>query len=95
MLPSPAAEDGQESAQRHEPVLSRLHALITRGQASGEFDGDATPDWLAAATVALGHAAGGEVGAGRMTAAQGIAALRSSLLRVYGVALPPSGRNDP
>lgn len=40
--------------------------------------------WYVAAIIALGHAAGQEVTAGRMTAAQAGAAFRESALRVVG-----------
>ena len=59
--------------------------MIRRGQDNGEFDRALDPAWLVSATIALGHAAGGEVAAGRMTTAQTAAALRQSILRVYGV----------
>ncbi|MFC0002858.1 TetR/AcrR family transcriptional regulator [Micromonospora siamensis] len=75
----------------HVPVFERLERLIRRGQEAGEFDAAAAPGWLIAATVALGHAAGVEVAAGRMTAEEGRAALRTGVLRVYGVAPPGVG----
>jgi AcrR family transcriptional regulator len=68
----------------HGPVAERLERLIRRGQESGEFDGSLSPAWLVAATVALGHAAGAEFTAGRTTAAETPAALRQSVLRLYG-----------
>lgn len=74
-----------EDRARHLPVLDRLERLIERGQAAGEFDRKVPCAWLLAATMALGHAAGDEVGAGRMTAEEADATLRISLLRVYGV----------
>ncbi|GAA2488076.1 TetR/AcrR family transcriptional regulator [Streptomyces gobitricini] len=68
----------------HEPVTDRLVRLIRRGQAAGEFDAGASPHWLAAATVALGHAAGDEVGAGRMSPDEAAAAVRTAVLRTLG-----------
>ncbi|WP_200210486.1 hypothetical protein [Micromonospora coerulea] len=62
---------------------------IRRGQQAGEFDQDASPGWLIAATVALGHSAWAEVAAGRMSSAEAAAAVRISILRVYG-AEPPT-----
>jgi AcrR family transcriptional regulator len=68
---------------RHEPITSRLSRLIERGQSAGEFDRDVSASWLLTATIALGHAAGEQVGAGRMTAAEAAAAYERSLLRVF------------
>ncbi|MGS2646662.1 TetR family transcriptional regulator [Streptosporangium sp. LJ11] len=82
--PSVTAADPVDSDRRHAGVIERLEKLIRRGQAAGEFDGGLNPAWLVSATIALGHAAGGEVAAGRMTTAQTAAALRHSILRVYG-----------
>ncbi|MEV0807225.1 TetR family transcriptional regulator [Micromonospora sp. NPDC050200] len=73
-----------DAVELHVPVFERLERLIRRGQRAGEFDPAVTPAWLIAATVALGHAAGNEVAAGRMSAAAAEAALRVSVLRVYG-----------
>lgn len=86
--PSAAAADQAESDRQHAAVIERLERLIGRGQATGEFDRTASPAWLVSATIALGHAAGGEVAAGRMTTAQTAAALRHSILRVYGAREP-------
>ncbi|MFY1693176.1 TetR/AcrR family transcriptional regulator [Plantactinospora sp. WMMB782] len=86
--PSVAAADPAEDDRRHAPVVARLARLVRRGQAGGEFDRTASPAWLVSATVALGHAAGGEVAAGRATTAEAAAALRRSILRVYGVRQP-------
>ncbi|SCE66294.1 transcriptional regulator, TetR family [Micromonospora coriariae] len=83
--PSVTAIDQADSDRHHAPVIGRLERLIRRGQATGEFDSTLSPAWLVSATMALGHAAGGEVTAGRMTTAQTAAALRHSILRVYGV----------
>ncbi|GAA3041267.1 TetR/AcrR family transcriptional regulator [Streptosporangium longisporum] len=80
--------DTAESDRQHATVAERLGRLIERGQAAGEFDGGLDPAWLVSATVALGHAAGGEVAAGRMTGAQASAALCHSVLRVYGARTP-------
>jgi len=83
LLLHPAASAGDED--RHGPVNDRLDRLIRRGQEAGEFDRTLPVAWLVAATMTLGHAAGAEVGAGRLTAAEATAALRPSLLRVFGV----------
>lgn len=80
-----SATSEAEDRTRHLPVLDRLERLIERGQAAGEFDRELPRPWLLTATMALGHAAGEEVGAGRMSAEEADATLRTSLLRVYGV----------
>ncbi|SBT44815.1 transcriptional regulator, TetR family [Micromonospora narathiwatensis] len=84
-LPAPA---GSADVDLHQPVIDRLTRLILRGQRAGEFDRYAAPGWLIAATIALGHAAWAEVVAGRMPAAEAAAAVRASVLRVYGVEPP-------
>ncbi|WP_455359925.1 TetR/AcrR family transcriptional regulator [Streptomyces sp. SYSU K21746] len=86
LLHADAAPAGpQEERDQHGPVADRLGRLIRRGQETGEFDRQQSPDWLVATTIALGHAAGGEVVAGRMTGDQAAAALRVGVLRVFGV----------
>ena len=80
----PAAAPEQELA-RHGPLTGRLVPLIRRGQRAGEFDRRLSPEWLITAMIALGHAAGQEVAAGRMTTRQAGRAFATSILRVYGV----------
>jgi AcrR family transcriptional regulator len=82
--PSVTAADPADSDRQHAPVIERLERLIRRGQAADEFDRTLSPAWLVSATIALGHAAGGEVAAGRMTTAETATALHHSILRVYG-----------
>jgi AcrR family transcriptional regulator len=87
LLRLPVAPVGpREELDRHEPITSRLAELIRRGQRAGEFDRDVPPEWLLAATIALGHAAGEQVSAGLMPVNAAGAAYRRSLLRVFGVA---------
>jgi hypothetical protein len=62
----------------HGPVLARVEALARRGDFAG------TPAWLAAAFLALMHAAAEEVAAGRMTDAAAGEALRESIPRLFG-----------
>ncbi|MEV8531755.1 TetR family transcriptional regulator [Streptomyces sp. NPDC051211] len=77
---------GAESDRaRHEPVAARLTRLIEKGQAAGEFDHASPAAWLVAAITALGHAAGDEVGAGRMTVEEAATCLRTATLAVLGV----------
>jgi AcrR family transcriptional regulator len=77
-------EDRQAERDRHEPVQEHLKRLVKRGQQTGEFDRRLSPTWLTAVTIALGHAAGEEVAAGRMVADEAIIALELSILRVFG-----------
>jgi AcrR family transcriptional regulator len=83
--PSALAADPAESDRQHAPVAQRLERLIAKGQVAGEFDDALNPAWLVSATIALGHAAGAEFAAGRMTVAETAASLRQSVLRLYGV----------
>ena len=72
-----------ESRALHSPVFERLDRLVRRGQDAGEFDRELSRPWLLTTLMALGHAAGDEVGSGRMTADEALAALRTSVLRVF------------
>ncbi|WP_030670256.1 TetR/AcrR family transcriptional regulator [Streptomyces sp. NRRL B-1347] len=83
-----AAGPAERDGARHEPVTERLVRLVERGQAAGEFTPGLAPRWLVAMTVALGHAAGDEVAAGRVPSAEAGAALRTTVLRVLGAADP-------
>ena len=74
----------EESRIQHDPIMGILVDLLRRGQEGGEFDPDLPPHWLAAATVALGHAAAAEVGAGRLDPDDADRLVLDSLLRVYG-----------
>lgn len=73
-----------DDAAAHAPVVDHLVALARRGQEAGEFDDALAPEWVAAATIALGHAAAEEAWAGRITQAEADRALRTSVLRVFG-----------
>lgn len=86
--PSAAAAGPADSDRQHAPVAERLERMIRRGQVSGEFDGSLSPAWLVSATIALGHAAGEEVSAGRMTSSQTATVLYRSILRLYGAREP-------
>lgn len=76
------AEDDRE---RHDAVADRLRRVIAQGQRSGEFDDQLSPDWLVAVTIRLGHLAGEEIAARRMSRRKAMDALELSLLRVLGV----------
>jgi AcrR family transcriptional regulator len=86
--PSMATVEPAESDRQHVEVSERLRQLIERGQASGEFDDALDPTWPVSATIALGHATGDQVAAGRMTTQQAAEALRHGIVRLYGARKP-------
>jgi AcrR family transcriptional regulator len=72
----------EQDRDRHAPILERLRRVVERGRREGDIDPDQTIDWILTAVLALGHAAGEEVRAGRMTSTEAIDALRSSIPRL-------------
>jgi AcrR family transcriptional regulator len=74
--------EGDDERERHEPVMGGLLRLLERGRRRREFDRALPATWYLAAVIGLGHAAGQEVIAGRMTPAKAGAAFRESVLRV-------------
>jgi AcrR family transcriptional regulator len=76
------APEGDDELERHESVIGVLLRLIERGRGRREFDRTMPKTWYLAAIIGLGHAAGQEVIAGRMTPAKAGAAFRESVLRV-------------
>jgi AcrR family transcriptional regulator len=91
---APTGTPGDGEQARHEPVAERLARLVERGQRAGEFAPGLPPRWLVAMAVALGHAAGDEVGSGRMTSSEAETALRTTVLRVLGAAEGPPDSHD-
>lgn len=83
-----------EEIDRHAPVIGGLSVIIHRGQCSNEFDPSMPLGWLVAAAVALGHAAGSELAAGRMTARRAGDTFVESLLRVCGAAPVDTGSKE-
>lgn len=61
-----ATQAPEELHHRHGSVLGALLPLIERGQASGAFRADVTPEWHLAMLLALIHAASAELRAGRV-----------------------------
>ncbi len=82
LSPVLAASDPGADHDRHIPIIESLYRLIQRGQQAGEFDPAPTADWLVAATIGLGHTAGQEASAGRMSVIAAGAAFRNSVLRI-------------
>ena len=81
LTPAVVAPAGDEH-ERHEPVTGGLIRLLERGRRRREFDRALPTTWYLAAIISLGHAAGQEVIAGRMTQAEAGAAFREGVLRV-------------
>jgi AcrR family transcriptional regulator len=81
-VPSPPMDPDSER-ERHQPVFETLESIIRRGHREGDFDPDLPITWIIAATAALGHAAGDEVRAERMTSSQASAVLRRALQRLF------------
>ena len=80
-LPQPAGPD-----ERHDPVVERFERLIRRGQRAGGITRDLPVGWLVTALVALGHAAGESIAAGRLPARRASAALHASIIRLLAPA---------
>ena len=84
---APAADDNE----RHQPVTAQLAELIRRGRRTGVFDKNAPESWAIAAVIALGHAAGQQVAAGRMNRDDAGAAYRDGVMRL--LLIRPAGAN--
>jgi AcrR family transcriptional regulator len=81
---APAFPDPHQVHDLHAPILERLERLIERGHATGSFDRDLAPGWLAAAFLALMHAAAEEVSAGRLAPDHAGRALERTVPRLFG-----------
>ena len=85
VLLSPAiagAAPPADELDRHRPVTAQLTQLIRRGRQAGVFEARHSEGWLISAAIALGHAAGQQVTAGRMSPDEAGAAYRDSVLRL-------------
>jgi len=71
-----------ELMTEHEPIIGGLRRVLERASEQDLLPGGASPDWLVAAVIALGHAAGQEVAAARMGAKDAGVAFRSGALRL-------------
>ncbi|MGH3415604.1 MAG: TetR/AcrR family transcriptional regulator [Actinocrinis sp.] len=72
----------EQDRERHAPVFEHLHRVVSRGQREGTIDPGMARDWILAAVLALGHAAGEEVRAGRMSSAEAVNTLRRDIPRL-------------
>jgi AcrR family transcriptional regulator len=82
LTPVMVAPESDNELKRHEPVMDGLFRLIERGRRRREFDRAMPTAWYLAAIIGLGHAAGQEVIAGRMTPSKAGDAFRESVLRI-------------
>ncbi|HWD77470.1 MAG TPA: TetR family transcriptional regulator [Kribbella sp.] len=76
-----AGQTGTPDA-RHDPLTDRLEPLIRRGQRAGEITRDVSAHWLVTTLIALGHAAGESVAAGRLTPRNAYKSLHTTLTRI-------------
>jgi AcrR family transcriptional regulator len=83
LLALPAETGDERERARHEPVRRLLTEIASRGQEEGAFDPGLPVDWIADATIALGHAAGEQVRSGGMTGKRAREVLASTLSRLF------------
>ncbi|MGH3500606.1 MAG: TetR/AcrR family transcriptional regulator [Nocardioidaceae bacterium] len=83
LVTSPAVTSLERERDRHEPIRQHLDRLIERGQRDDDFDSTLPAAWIAAATIALGHAAGEQVRTGDMTMTHARTILATSLSRLF------------
>ncbi|WP_329005013.1 TetR/AcrR family transcriptional regulator [Kribbella sp. NBC_00709] len=72
----------QTADERHDPVIERFVKLIRRGQRAGEITRELPVDWLVTALIALGHAAGESVAAGRLSTRTASKTLNATITRL-------------
>lgn len=85
ILLTPAVAEGASPADdhdRHQPVTGQLVELLRRGRRTGLFEARQSEVWTVTAIIALGHAAGQQVTAGRMNPEEAGAAYCDSVLRL-------------
>jgi AcrR family transcriptional regulator len=80
LIAGPAAQADEHD--RHRPVTAHLGELVRRGRRAGVFEVRSSEHWIISAVIALGHAAGQQVTAGRMSPDEAGAAYRDSVLRL-------------
>jgi AcrR family transcriptional regulator len=80
-----AASGAEEVHGFHAPILERIERFVRRGQRAGKFDRRLPAGWVAAAFLALMHAAAEGVAAGRIGADEAGCALARTVPRVFGV----------
>lgn len=83
---------GRIRAQHADP-MSRVGALISRGQRDGVFRTDLPTAWLVTLFYTVMHGTAGEIGAGRLRSADAARVITATLLAAYtppGTAVPPA-----
>ena len=70
----------EELHRRHLPVIQKFAPLIERGQQAGAFRGDLPVAWHLAVTLAIIHAASGELHSGRIAETEVEAAMLSTAI---------------
>jgi AcrR family transcriptional regulator len=79
-----AVELSADAMQRaHHDAETVIKRLIERGRAEGAFRADLSTDWLVTSSLALIHAAAGEVRSGSMSHRAALAALVSTLTDLF------------
>jgi AcrR family transcriptional regulator len=91
VLMDPPPQAAASDWAQHQPVADRLLRLVARGQRNGEIDPERPAEWLVAATIALGHAAAGQVAADLLPPDRAMAELRLAIRRVLAPAATPDG----
>lgn len=84
VLINPRRLGRDELRRRLEPALEPVRSLIVRGQRSGVFDTELTPDWLLGLLTDMIHAASAQVSAGTMDTTTAEQALLRSASAVLG-----------
>jgi AcrR family transcriptional regulator len=91
VLINPRRLGREELRRRLETALEPIRSLIARGQRSGAFDPELTPDWVLGLLTDMIHAASTQVTAGSMDAT----AAERTLLRSVSAVLSAHRRAEP
>jgi len=92
LLTSAVATRPGDEYERHLPITARLTQILQRGREAGELDDHPPISWLVSAIIGLGHAAGQEVAAGRMSLKDAGEAFRDGVIRLCVVPERPVRR---
>jgi AcrR family transcriptional regulator len=82
LLTDAVADLPGDEDERHRPISERLTEILERGRSAGELDDGPPVGWLVSAIIGLGHTAGQEAAAGRMSLSAAGAAYRRGVLRL-------------
>jgi AcrR family transcriptional regulator len=82
-LSNPALFEGVPAdVDAHEPILGTLRRILNQAQGEGRLVPGQSIQWLTTGVIALGHAAGAEAAAGRMTKEAAGSAFSAGALRL-------------